>query len=146
MLHSARLNIASIIVVFRLEFTQEGVFLSHLRSLNVCLGVVSEEEVIVSGVCLNPLSELRVGYKSDITVGLVMTRFVSKEEFLEICVIFGRASSVENTKYHHFGVVLPQQRRSQRPSIHWTLGEHKRLPEFQQSLRFKGLSRSGCAV
>jgi hypothetical protein len=86
-LHSARLNIASIIVVFRLEFTQEGVFLSHLRSLNVCLGVVSEEEVIVSGVCLNPLSELRVGYKSDITVGLVMTRFVSKEEFLEICVI-----------------------------------------------------------
>lgn len=87
MLHSAGLNITSIVVVLRLELTEERVFLSHLGGLNVCLGVVSEEEVVVSGVSLNPLSELRVSYKSDITVGLVMTRFVSEEEFLEICVV-----------------------------------------------------------
>lgn len=86
-LHSTGLNIASIIAVLRLELTEENIFLSHLRGLYVCLGVVSEEQVVVSSVSLNPLSELGVSYKSEVTVGLVMTRFITEEEFLEICVV-----------------------------------------------------------
>jgi len=86
-LYSAGFNIASVVAVFRLKFTEENIFLSHLRSLYVCLGVVSKEQVVISSVLFHPLSELRISYKSEITIGLVMTRFVTEEEFLEICVV-----------------------------------------------------------
>lgn len=86
-LEATGLNIATIIVVLRLELTEQDVFLSHLRGFHVCLGVVSEEEVVVCGVCLDPGSEFGVGYKSNVTLGLVMARFVSDEQLLEICVV-----------------------------------------------------------
>jgi len=53
----------------------------------VCLGVVGEEEVLVSSVCFDPLSKFRVSYKSEVAFGLVMARFVTEEELLEVCVV-----------------------------------------------------------
>lgn len=53
----------------------------------MCLGIVGEEEVLVSSVCFDPLSKFRVSYKSEVAFGLVMARFVTEEELLEVCVV-----------------------------------------------------------
>jgi hypothetical protein len=66
----------------------------------VCLGIVGEEEVLVSSVRFDPLSKFRVSYKSEVTFGLVMARFVTEEELLEVCV-------VENVRVSSPSVVRP---------------------------------------
>ena len=56
--------------IFRIKFGKKVILLSSLGNFDVSSGIVLEEKILVFGVFLNPLFELRVVKEGKISLGL----------------------------------------------------------------------------
>ena len=95
--------VTSINYVTRIKLTQESALLTHLRYFNVSSCIVSEEQILILCVFLNPGASLFVFEKIEVGGGLEVLALVAEEHLLEVGV-------VEHVGVHsppsHSGLVL----------------------------------------
>lgn len=73
--------------ILLVELTEEELLLASFRYLDVCSSIVLEEEILVLGVFLNPLAELRVVEERKITLGFEVSGVVANEHLFEVGVV-----------------------------------------------------------
>ena len=86
-MHAFVLHVATVNDVGRIKLAEQVLFLSALRHLHMCLCVVVEEEVLVLGVSLDPLLQLRVVQQLQVGLSLEIPAVMCEEHLLEVAVV-----------------------------------------------------------